>query len=863
MPPLNPERWRIVGPFLDRALDLEGEARDAWLSSLHESDADLAADLRSLLAEHEALQSSDFLEQPVPQAGGRNAPITGQQLGAYRLVSTIGEGGMGSVWLAQRCDGRFEGQAAIKLLNLALMGPAGQERFRREGDILARLSHPHIARLADAGVSPTGQPYLVLEYVEGRPIDDYCDENGLDVDARVGLILDVLDAVAHAHANLIVHRDVKPPNVLVTADGRVKLLDFGIARLIEDDSQPDAPTRGGASALTRHGGAALTPAYAAPEQLTGGQVTTATDVYAVGVLLYVLLTGQHPAGASLRSPAQLVRAIVDTAPARMSEVVASSTEPADALAQYAAWRGTTPARLRRRLQGDLDVIVARALKKDAADRYASVTALADDLRRSLRHEPIRARPDTLRYRMASFVRRHRTGVASSAGVVLLIAALTTFYTTRLATERDRARLEAQKAAKVSALLTGLFTGADPYATRETLGEPSVRALLDAGAERLQKELAGEPELQAEIMTVLGRVYQRLGQHDKAQALLEQALALGRQVAGPEDPRVAETLNELGALLDEKGDYAAAASVLEEALGMRRRLLGNEHEDLAVTLVELARVYVDRQQIDRAEPLLREALAIRRQVFGDEARETATSLSDLGLLLWRRGDSAGAQPLLSQCLAITRKVLAADHPDVATATDNVSLIELDLGNYAAAEALSRRAIEIYRSSIGSADPRVAGTLNNLAYALREQGRLDEAAAALDEAMAIARLKRGDDHPQLTTLMVSQARVRLARGEAGAAEALLRDALRPREGDWADDDPRLATTRSLLGASLTALRRYGEAEPLLLDAHRVLKDARGRWSRDARATAGRLVALYGALGRPEKAAPYRALAGSSGG
>jgi serine/threonine protein kinase/predicted negative regulator of RcsB-dependent stress response len=856
MPPLNPERWSLIGPFLDRALDLEGEARDAWLASLQESDADIAADLRSLLAEHEALQSSDFLEQSVPQAGGLNAPITGQQLGAYRLLSVIGEGGMGSVWLAERCDGRFEGQAAIKLLNLALMGPAGQERFRREGDILARLSHPHIARLADAGVSPTGQPYLVLEYVEGRPIDRYCDDHALDVSARVRLILDVLDAVAHAHANLIVHRDVKPPNVLVTADGRVKLLDFGIARLIEDDGDPDAPTRGAASALTRHGGAALTPAYAAPEQLTGGQVTTATDVYALGVLLYVLLTGQHPAGASLRSPAQLVRAIVDTAPPRMSEVVAASGGQADALAQCAAWRAATPARLKRRLQGDLDVIVARALKKHAADRYASVTALADDLRRSLRHEPIRARPDTLRYRMASFVQRHRTGVASSAGVVLLIAALTTFYTTRLATERDRARLEAQKAAKVSALLTGLFTGADPYATRETLGEPSVRALLDAGAERLQKELAGEPELQAEIMTVLGRVYQRLGQHDKAQALLEQALSLGRQAGGLENRRVAETLNDLGALLDEKGDYAAAAPVLEEALAMRRRLLGKEDKDLAVTLVELARVYVDRQQTDRAEPLLREALAIRRKVFGDAARETATSLSDLGLLLWRRGDSAGAGPLLRQCLAITRNVLAADHPDVATATDNVSLIEIDLGHYADAEALSRRALEIYRSSVGSTHPSVAASLNTLAQALREQGRLDEAAAALDEAIAIVRLKRGEDHPLLTMLMVSQARVRLARGEAAAAEALLRDVLRTREGDWTAGDPRLAMTGSLLGASLTALGRYDEAEPLLLDAHRVLKDAKGRWNRDAGATAARLVALYDAWGQPGKAAPYRA-------
>ena len=300
--------------------------------------------------------------------------LAGQTIGPYTLISQIGQGGMGSVWLAERSDGRFERRVAVKFLNIALMGKSGEERFKREGSILGRLAHPHIAELVDAGVSAAGQPYLVLEYVEGDHIDRYCDQQRLDVEARIRLFLDVLDAVAHAHANLIVHRDLKPSNVLVRNDGQVKLLDFGIAKLLEGEGQ-----EGGATVLTVEGGRAMTPEYAAPEQVTGAPVTTATDVYALGVLLYVVLTGQHPAGSGLRSPADLVKAIVDTEPTRPSEVVSATNANAKETTTNAARRTTTPDKLSRLLRGDLDTIVAKALKKNPQERYASVTALADDL----------------------------------------------------------------------------------------------------------------------------------------------------------------------------------------------------------------------------------------------------------------------------------------------------------------------------------------------------------------------------------------------------------------------------------------------------------------------------------------------------
>src|ERR1700728_2141454 len=305
MSTLSPEQWQAVSPYLDQALAMTEDERGPWLSSLGERDPALATQLAALLSEHRLLAQEGFLENrrwALPNSTG----LAGQALGPYTLISQIGHGGMGSVWLARRSDGRFERKAAVKFVNIALAGRATEERFKREGSILGRLTHPHIAELLDAGISSDGQPYLILEYVDGEAIDQYCDEHKLDVEARIRLFLDVLAAVAHAHANLIVHRDIKPSNVLVTASGEVKLLDFGIAKLLADEGSSATATQ-----LTLEGGGALTPQFAAPEQVTGGAVTTATDVYALAVLLYLLLTGQHPAGPGSHSPARLLKAITE------------------------------------------------------------------------------------------------------------------------------------------------------------------------------------------------------------------------------------------------------------------------------------------------------------------------------------------------------------------------------------------------------------------------------------------------------------------------------------------------------------------------------------------------------------------------
>lgn len=830
---LDSRRWQRASPHLDRILDLPPAERDDYLSRLSAGEPEVATDVAALLEQHRLLTAEGFLSDGGPAAPVAPA-IAGLGLGAYTLVEPIGQGGMGSVWLAERSDGRFEGKAAVKLLNADLIGRSGGERFRREGTILARLAHPNIARLIDAGVSAQGQPYLVLEHVNGRHIDQYCDERTLDVDGRVRLFLGVLSAVAHAHANLIVHRDLKPSNVLVTDEGAVKLLDFGIAKLLEHESQTGDPT------LTRDAGAGLTPKYAAPEQVTGGAITTATDVYALGVLLYELLTGLHPVGALAQSPADIVKAIVETDPPKPSATTTFEAGP------RAARRGTTPDRLSRRLQGDLDTIVAKALKKDPGERYLSVAELADDLRRFADHQPITAQPDTLRYRGGKFVRRHRRSLAAAAAAVVTVAGVVGFYTVQLARERDRAALEAAKASTISELLTGLLTGADPFRTPDAQ-EPTVRNLLDRGAARVTADLAGQPELQAEMFTVIGRTFERMGLHDKALPLLEQALVLGRGAFGTDHEKIGQSLNDLGVLQRQMGKLPESQALLEEGLAMRRRLFGNVHKDVAVTLVELGRTLEDRGLGTAAEPLVREALAIRQQVFGDEHRETATSKNELALLLRDQGDLDGAEVLFRENLATTSRLLGPMHASTGASKNNLALVLSAKGDLAGAEALLREALAIDRVTVGPAHLGYANTLNNLSSTIRDQGRIEEARPLIDEALRVARAAVAEDHPRLVTYMVGLARLHLAAGEPAAAEPVLRRVLQVRETLYPSTDWRIGQVKSLLGASLMAQGRLAEAEPLMRAAAAVLKPVPGGQGKEYQANGERLARLDKALGR----------------
>lgn len=556
MTPLSNERWRIVGPYLDRALDLPVEDRAAWLAALVAEDAAMAADVKALLEQHDVLSQEGFLAGE-PASLPAQTTLAGLAVGAYTLVAPLGQGGMGQVWLAERNDGRFEGRAAVKLLNASLIGRDGEARFKREGSVLARLRHPHIAQLIDAGVSPMGQPYIVLEHVDGERIDRYCDAANLGIEPRLRLFLDVLTAVAFAHANLIVHRDLKPPNVLVAKDGQVKLLDFGIAKLLEPEGEGAA-----AMTLTREGESALTPEYAAPEQLTGGPITTATDVYALGVVLYVLLTGQHPTGQGATAASEWIKAVVETEPPRPSDgVITAAPLSRETLKENAARRATNPEKLRRRLKGDLDNIVAKTLKKQPGERYPSVESLADDLRRYLNNEPVSARADSLAYRGAKFVRRNRGGVAAAGLVLAVVLAGTAgiaWQAREARIQRDEVRTQLARATATNEFTSFLLSVAAPAGKKFNVSE-----LLAQGEILIEKQFAGNDALKAEMLVTLGERYIETENWDKATSVLERAVGLANR--GTDPALQARASCPLALLKILNGDAPGAEAMMQKAL----------------------------------------------------------------------------------------------------------------------------------------------------------------------------------------------------------------------------------------------------------------------------------------------------------
>ena len=735
MSTLTPEQWQSLSPYLDQALAMTADERAAWLASLGEQNPALAAQLAVLLDEHRVLAQEGFLERgpaALPSAPG----LAGQTLGPYTLLSQIGQGGMGSVWLAERSDGRFERRVAVKFLNVALLGRGGEERFKREGSILGRLAHPNIAELADAGVSLSGQPYLVLEYVEGDPIDQYCDQRMLDVQALIRLFLDVTAAVAHAHANLIVHRDLKPSNVLVRTDGQVKLLDFGIAKLLEGDGEG-----GAATLLTLEAGRAMTPQYAAPEQLTGEAATTATDVYALGVLLYVLLTGQHPAGSGPHTPADLVKAIVDTEPTRPSDAVTSAKANAEVTTSNAARRTATPEKLRRLLRGDLDTIVAKALKKNPQERYASVTALADDLARYLRHEPISARPDIFAYRAAKFVRRNRTAVVLAAlALVALIAGLTgTLIQARAARQqRDLAFRERDRASRITDFMTNMFKVSDPSEARGN--SITARAILDKSSQQIDTSLAKDPEARAHMMYVMGEVYDSLGLVPQGKSLIARAAELQREVLGPEDPETLTSMSLMSVILLEEGHYAEAEQLQRQTLTVRNRVLGPEHPDTVRSMSRLAAVLTFQGRNEEAVKLERDAVAIDRRVLGPEHPETLLLTNSLVSYLWMGGEPEHypeAEKLQREALAIERRVFGPEHPDTLNAMFNLATILRREGQYAESEKIFRETLSVESHVLGPEHSDTLNTRNSLAVLLTQQGRYNEAEELYLENRAIQR------------------------------------------------------------------------------------------------------------------------------
>jgi len=794
--------WDEVGDLVERVLEAPEGERDALLAAHCAGDERRLAVARRALAA--AIRAGGFLERPAAElaadlVAGEAEVATiapGVRIGAYRLHRLIGRGGMADVYRADRADDEFHREVAVKIVRAGL-GDDLVGRFRAERQVLATLDHPHIARLFDGGVTEDGRPFLVMEHVDGQPLDAYADARQLSIDERVALCLQVCDAVDRAHRHLVVHRDLKPGNILVTDEGAVKLLDFGVAKLL------DPAASGDASPITRGGARLMTPEYASPEQFLGHPATTATDVYSAGVVLYELLTGKRPHEEAEARPASLERCVVDLDPERASVACLADT-PRGTAAARASRRRATPDQLARQLRGDLDNIIATALRREPERRYGSIAALRHDLERRRDGLPVTARPATVRYRTGKFLRRHRVGVA---GAALVVAAVAVGTATTLVQARAAAR-EGRRAAEIRDFLVSVFEVSDPDNAR---GEAvTARELLDRGSERIARTLADDPELRGDIRGVVGTLYERLGLFDRAATHLEEALSLARG-GRAERPVLIERLTALASVRLEQGDAAAAGALIREALALARAEEGARGPTVAAVLTDLAAVHRATADFATAESLSREALGIRRAI-GEPAGLVAT-LNGLGVLLNAAGRPVEAIPALEEALTLGRRAYGDGHREVVLVSCNLAQARHTAGQLEAALAEFRACVDQQRHLLGDLHPEVALSLNNLARVHSDRNEYADAEQLYQEALAIQRAAYGDRHRVVAGTLNNLAILAFQRGQYAESAARFLELLPIWRDVLGEDHPDTWTTTNNLGMALRSAGRLAEAEPIL--------------------------------------------------
>jgi len=779
--------------FADALEQDEGE-RSRFIESECDGDEELLAEVNSWLASY--AESADFIEQPAVSGENRDILIdhSGEQLGNYKLLRQIGLGGMGAVYLAERSDGEFEQQVALKIVRQTFADTHTIERFRRERQILAGLDHPNIARLLDGGVSGNGQPFVVMEYVDGEPLQDHAEHQKLNIDDRLRLFSRICSAVAHAHRNLVIHRDIKPANILVTKGGEPKLLDFGVAKLLDDDASQQTAT------MFR----ALTPAYASPEQLRGAAVSTATDIYSLGLVLYELLTNARPFDFDGKTLAQMIETAENSSPLLPS---LRTTEPS----------------IRSRLHGDIDTIILTALAKEPERRYASVEALVEDIDRHLNGLPINARPSTFGYRASKFITRHKAAVTAAAGVVviLLAAVFVSLWQARTAArERDIAQLERKRAEQVTEFLRTILSAASPT---EKGRDAKVIEILDDTAAKIDTEFAEPTALKAQVLDIVGSTYLDLGLPDRAEGFTRRSVEIYRSVNGDRDRSTAYSEINLGGILLNLGKNADAAILIEKGIATLREVETGDSPQLARGLFILGELYVRTDRAAEAVPLLNESIEMFDRILGVNNSESAYSYTTLGRALDRTNDLAGAELALKRSLAIYRSLGGNYKYREAFASFNLGEIMLKNSRTDEALATFAEAMPAFEAMGDSWEQFIGITYFSKAYFQKRDyaATIRYAGKAVAMADRLRLEKMFDYRTALNHLGLSLTRT----GRAAAAEPYLRRFYELTFADHPEGSVQRAYAQGSLGECLTALGKYAEAQPLLTSSHETIRNTLG--------------------------------------
>jgi eukaryotic-like serine/threonine-protein kinase len=835
---MSPTRLALLESLFDAALGLPETVRESFIDESTSHDPALAAELRALLSAH-ALSESAFAS-PVRADRDLSQRWIGARLGAYEIGRQIGAGGMGTVHEAVRADDQYRQRVAVKFLNRSAEGGVAVRRFRAERQMLASLQHPNIASLVDGGVTPDGLPYFVMEYIDGEPITRWCDTRSLSIDERLSLFLQVCAAVRAAHQKLIVHRDLKPGNIFVTTDGAVKLLDFGIAKLMRDEQATNLPT------ATQMGHRAFTPEYAAPEQVRGTQVDTTADVYALGVVLFELLAGQRPFDLSGKSLAEMERIVCEQPAPRPSSVLGAE--------RWRALSERSATRARKNIEGDLDAIALMALRKEPERRYLSVDALARDVTQHLEQQPVQARPDSVGYRVRKFVgRRKLETVAGVVAVLSMIGGTTVavLQARRAEAQRVVATAQSERATEVTTFLTTMLNSSNP----ESFGKDvTMRTVLDSAVMRADSAKLS-PELEAEIRAVMGNAYLALGEVDIAEKQFTLDLAARRRNAPSGDYETAVAFSKLALVAETRGTFPAADSLLQLAEALYARF-----------------PHVDR-------------------------REEGTAIENRGRLLYLMGKVPEALVQFRKSLALAQRYFAADDSAITPTYINLAVVASDAGELAASDTFSLLAIASAKRAHGAVHPVVANAMSARAGLLEALGRMDEATAAYIETLSIKRKLLGPQHVSYATTAVNYAdhlmrrerwreaatmarEILALRGKsldesgypvqgclmylgralahldsARAGEVLVREARALREKSLPAGHWLLASVDGALGEVITLEGRYAVAERLLLSAESRVREVRGAESTAAADQRKRLIVLYKLWGKPVEAAKWQ--------
>lgn len=828
---------RRVRELFDAVIDLAPAERAAALDALIPDDAALRRDVDAVIARAEAPESVlDLPIMPTPPGADHQAMI-GMQIGPYQIERLIGAGGMGTVFQAARTDDTYRKRVAIKVVQRDVASAVTLARFRRERQILASLAHANIAALFDGGVLPDGRPYLVMEQVDGAPITTWCSERRLGIRERMRLFEQVCAAVDHAHRNLVVHRDLKPANILVTDDGTVKLLDFGVAQLLQAEETHDP----NAMPLTHQGMRAYTPEYASPEQIRGDALSTASDVYSLGVILFELLTGNRPHRADRRAAADVERAVLSDAVPRPGAVLTAASSGNLA--------GMTLAQARKALRGDIDSIVLLALRPAAARRYSSVEAFSHDVRRYLDGRTVRAQGERWSYRARTFVRRNRVATLASsvAATALLVGAGVA------AVAAHRARIAQVKAVQANLFLTELLASVQPETGSR---DAKVSDVLDVAAARVAHDFPNAPDVRAGLETVIGESYDGLGRYDAAESHLKMALRLRAQVDGAKSPSAAIGLAHLGRLYMDMGVLDSSAAMFRQAMAIRQPS-GRAADSLHASLLDdLGSVAHMNGHAAESERLHRQALAIWQRLDGPASDAAGVALADIGVAVGEQGRLADAEELHREALAIIRRNHPRDDERVAGMVAALAGV-LDMeGKNTAADSAYRQALAIRKAALGPTHPDYALTLFNYSGFVFDQKRYGEAAEYAREILALRGTTLPESHPAVAAALQTLGMSLDQLGDRRGGESALLESLALRRKYNQPDNWVIASSEGALGEHYTLTGDYPRAERLLVQAAGELESALGRTDVRTQRNTRRLVALYRAWGKPDQAKEYAA-------